>query len=201
MGGAEGRSFENLFRSADGARDNFLSRLFGIFSEDVVRYWSRNPNAPYEDLGRPTIHTEGQWHTLDFTLRNRRTGHTYATEMKCELSYEGYRYLRLVDCEQLRHHGGQAFRRFLELARPDHGFTVKVAGQPLHTDGAILVWGATSAAGAEAVRERFGLADVLSVEEMLADLHRWHDDAWKERASELRGWSNELFDYLIAQAR
>lgn len=198
MGTVGEDSFERLFRTADGPRDNFLARLFGIFSEDVVRYWCRNPSAPYEDLGRPTIHTpEGRWHTLDFTLRDRRTGFTYAAEMKCELSYEGYRYLRLVDCEQLQHHAGAAFQRFLELAHPDHRLTVKVSGRPLPVDGAILVWGATTTSGAGAVRDRFGLADVLSVEEMISELHTWRDQAWKERATTLRNWSDELFGFLM----
>lgn len=192
--------FEDVFRSADTGRDNFLARLFGIFSEDVVRYWCRNPGAKYQNLGRPTVFTpEGRWHTLDFTLRHRETKKTYASEMKCELAFEGYRYLRLVDCDQLTHHAGAAFARFLELARPGHNLTVKTRGQVMHIDGAVLVWGALTREGADAVSEATGIADVLSVEEMLSDLHRWQDQAWTERVRVLGGWSHELFDYLAGK--
>ncbi len=159
MSGGESQAFEDIFRSADTGRDNFLARVFGIFSEDVVRHWCRNPAAKYEDLGRPTVFTpEGGLHTLDFTLRHRQTGKTYASEMKCELAFEGYRYLRLVDCDQLTHHTGAAFARFLELAHPGHDLTVKLAGRPLRIDGAVLVWGATTSEGAEAVRSTIGIA-------------------------------------------
>lgn len=201
MSTADPATFEGLFRTTDGARDNFLARLFGIFNEDVVRHWCRNPAATYEDLGRPTVFTqEGCWHTLDFTLRDRRTGRTYASEMKCELSFEGYRYLRLVGSDQLDHHAGAAFQRFLELSRPGHGLVVKVAGRPTQVDGAILVWGATTESGERAVRERFGLADVLSVEQMISDLHRWDDEEWAARTATLRRWCNELFEFLNGKA-
>ena len=49
-------TFEALFRTSSSSRDKFLARLFGLFSEDLVRLWCRNPKAPYEDLGRPNIH-------------------------------------------------------------------------------------------------------------------------------------------------
>jgi hypothetical protein len=52
--------FPMLFRSSSSARDKFLSRLFGIFSEEIVRIWCRAPDAPYEDLGRPTIRYGGR---------------------------------------------------------------------------------------------------------------------------------------------
>ncbi len=32
-------TFEQFFRSDKSARDKYLSRLFGIFNENVVKYW------------------------------------------------------------------------------------------------------------------------------------------------------------------
>lgn len=46
---------EDLFNTGNAARDNFRSRLFGMFSEDVVRYWAANEKSPYGCIGRPTI--------------------------------------------------------------------------------------------------------------------------------------------------
>jgi hypothetical protein len=187
---------EQVFSSRDRARDNFLSRVFGIFNEEIVRTWCANRNSPFVDLGRPTIHTPaGRWHTLDFTLRDVE-GRTFVSEMKCELAYEGYRYLRLTGTAQLDHHKGDAFLRFLQLATPTHDLVVKVGGVPVSVDGVILVWGATTPAGVESVTRVRGIADVLSVEEMLNDLRRWEDPSWRQRVHQLRGWCAELFDFL-----
>ncbi len=195
-------NLESLFRTNVASRDNFLSRIFGIFSEEVVRFWCANPAAAFTDLGRPTLHTpEGKWHTLDFTLRDTVNGQTYVAELKCELAYDQYRYLRLTDHQQLDHHRGAAFIRFLEMARPDHGLITKVGAKPVAIDGAILIWGATTPDGVAAVKESLGVADVLSIEEMVNDLHRWEDDAWMTRVHQLKSWSNELFDHLAPGSR
>jgi hypothetical protein len=53
-------SFEDFFHSESPARDKFLSRLFGLFSEDVVRHWCGCPEAPYGDLGRPFLRAVGE---------------------------------------------------------------------------------------------------------------------------------------------
>jgi hypothetical protein len=191
--------FEKLFRSSDPRRDKFLSRLFGLFSEDVVRHWALAEEAKYKDLGRPTLFKEGvpRWHTLDFTLRDRSTGQTFISEMKSELEFESYRYLRLADPRQLDHHKGAAFLKFIQMARDPMAFEVRIVGKTVKVDGAILVWGAITPEGRDATIAEYGFADVLSVEEMLRDLRRWDPPAWKQRVDELRRWSLELFDGLV----
>lgn len=192
------RTFEDLFRTDKPARDKYLSRLFGLFSEEVVRYWCACSPADYEDLGRPTLRLPSQQrgHTLDFTFRHRCTGRVYVGELKCELEFENYRYLRLTDTSQLEHHRSPAFQTLLQAAREPEAFQVKVNGRPLRVDGAILVWGATTPAGSAAVRAAYGFADVFSVESMLDDLRRWAPASWRERVAELREWSMSLFNYL-----
>ena len=192
---------EAVFRSGDPKRDNFLSRVFGIFSEEVVRQWCANPKSPCVDLGRPTLYTpDGRRHTLDFTFHNQETGGTYIAEMKCELAYDGYRYLRLIDAAQLDHHQGAAFLRFLELTNPDHNLVAKVGGETVVADGVMLVWGATTKEGVESVKQRRGIADVLSVEEMMNDLRDWSDPQWSLRVGQLRGWCFELFDFISPES-
>ncbi len=190
------RDIEQLFRSGDPKRDNFLSRVFGIFNEEIVRMWCANPNSPLLDLGRPTVYTpEEKRHTLDFTFRDQNNA-IFVAEMKCELAYDGYRYLRLTESAQLDHHQGDAFLRFLELASPGHSLVAKVGGSPIRVDGVMLVWGATTAPGIESVKSKRGIADVLSVEVMIGDLRRWDDAQWKQRVEQLRGWCSEMFDFL-----
>ena len=99
--------FDSFFKTPNSPRDKYLSRLFGLFNEDVVRHWCALPETPYSDLGRPTLKLPGEarGYTLDFTLQHKGTGQVFVSEMKCWLEYEGYRYLRLpgqISCEVSR---------------------------------------------------------------------------------------------------
>mgnify|MGYP000523508818 CR=1 FL=1 len=81
---------------APGSRGKYLSRVFGIFSEEIVRIWAADPRAPFEDLGRPTLRVDGEdgYSTLDFTLRSRDTELIFPAELKCEIEYQGYLHAR-----------------------------------------------------------------------------------------------------------
>ena len=180
-------------------RDKFLSRLFGIFSEEVVRAWCTLPSSPYEDIGRPYLKYahESRGHTLDFTLRDRITGELYVAEMKCELEFERYRYLLLTGPEQVKHHEqGAAFKKFMGLSRNPGELQVSVRGRQVEVAGTVLVWGAATAQGADAVREHYGLHDLLTVDGMLPDLRSDPPEGWSRLMDEFRSWSAELFDFL-----
>jgi hypothetical protein len=194
------RPLEDIFRTSLPARDKFLSRLFGLFSEEVVRHWAAQPAARYEDLGRPSLFSEGTYrHTLDFTLRDRGSGRVFISELKCELEFENYRYLRLQDVAQLRtEKRPAAFQAFVEMARRPTAYAVKAGGRWLPVDGAVLVWGATTAEGRKAVIAATGLADVLSIEDMVRDLRDWGATTWTGRIDELRTWTAALFDWLAS---
>src|SRR5688500_205868 len=87
--------FERLFRTESQARDNYRSRMFALFSEEIVRAWSRNERAPYRDVGRPTLWVGNAFATLDFTLQRRSDGKLFVAEQKAELAWAGYKQLRL----------------------------------------------------------------------------------------------------------
>jgi hypothetical protein len=185
--------FEGLFRSGDARQDNLRSRLFGLFSEEVVRFWADGDQAPYEELGRPTLWTGSAFTTLDFTLRSRSTGLMYVAEQKVELAFEGYRYLRLTSAAQIQHHATKrAFDWFLDLARDPTAHEVKVKARHCEVAGAILVWGAITPKGRASAIAAYGLADVLSLEDMLRDLQDRDDPAWRARVAELRDWADGL---------
>ena len=190
--------FEYFFKTSEPTRDKYLSRLFALFSEQVVRAWCACPEAPYEDLGRPTLCTPGlnRGHTLDFTLRRKDTCRTYVAELKCELEFNSYRYLRLTGPDQLLHHKSVAFQKLLQVAECSTALDVRLKGLPLLVDGAILVWGAITEEGRNAVKEAHGFADVLSLEAMLVDLQSWAPDGWAGIVSRHHGWTNELFEFL-----
>jgi hypothetical protein len=193
-------NFEDIFRSSEPSRDKYLSRLFALFSEQAVRAWCACPDAPYEDLGRPTLYQSCQTrgHTLDFTMRRRDSGKKYVSELKCELEYDGYRYLRLRSADQLRHHTSPAFEKFLRTAKDPTAFDVRCKGHSEAVDGAILIWGAVAPEGHEVVMREFAFADVLSVEKILEDLRVWAPAAWTDLISRHRNWTNELFDFLVS---
>lgn len=190
-------TFESIFKTGDIRRDNFRSRLFGMFSEDIVRFWARG-DAPYRALeGRPTIYEGAGYATIDFTLERCADGRRFVAEQKAELAWAGYAYLRLDSAKQLDHHRGRPpFEWFLEAARDPTKRLVKTAGKVTPVDGAILVWGAVSAEGRADARAVFGLEDVLSLEEMLADLRARHDPDPAAHVGTLASYASELFDAL-----
>lgn len=156
-------AFEDVFKTGDLPQDNFRSRLFGMFSEDIVRFWAKG-DAPYRVLdGRPTIYEGTAYATIDFTLERCDDGRLFIAEQKAELAWMKYAYLRLENAAQVDHHRGRPpFDWFLEAAREPSKRLVKTAGKVTPIDGAILVWGAVSEQGRTAAMAELGLADVLS---------------------------------------
>ncbi len=195
--------FQQLFQTHNLDRDNFLSRVFGIFNEKIVRCWAHDPHAPYEDLGRPTLQLPilQRQCTLDFTFRSRADGRIYIAEMKCELAYQNYRYLTLEHPAQLDHHAHRpAFQIFLDAAQnPGHYHdNVRVqGGDPLPIHGAILVWGRYTDEGRDRVMAHYGFADVLSLENIVRDLLVWQNQEYMNLICNYQRWCMELFNGLL----
>ena len=190
---------EALFRTDEPRRGAYLSRLFAFFSEEVVRHWAACEQAPYRDLGRPTVwDEEGRRHTLDFTLQRTSDGARFVTEMKCEIQFENYRYLSLRDGSEIDHHvAGAAFAKLLRLAREPNALRVTISGKGAQDlVGAMLVWGVVTEEGRRAAMERYGFADVLGVEDMLRDLGEWQPREWADWVATRKRWSDELFNSL-----
>jgi hypothetical protein len=105
--------FCTLFKSPSQfrSRDKFLARLFGIFSEEIVRIWCKSKNASYDDIGRPRIFIppSKKGCTLDFTLKSRNDGKIYIAEMKCWVEYQNYKFLTLQSANQLEELSNAAF--------------------------------------------------------------------------------------------
>lgn len=187
-------------------QDKFLSRLFGIFSEKIVRIWASDERAPYEDLGRPTVRMQRgneKGATYDFTLRERKTGRVFVCEQKCELEYQNYKYIELKEPEQLEHHKGNlkhptSFARFLDVGKNPGVYRISVPGeQPMTVSGIILIWGKVLKIGKEKVRERYGIYDVLSLEDIVNQLLFWESKNYYRLIKERQDWSNTLFEDLV----
>jgi hypothetical protein len=190
--------FERLFWTENARRDNFRSRLFGMFSEEIVRVWGKNDSAPYRYVGRPTLWRGSARFTLDFVLERQDDGKCFVAEQKAELAWASYSQLRLVAPGQVASHVGKpAFDWFLDLARAPASSIVKVGARVVPVDGAVLVWGAITPHGRETVIAEYNFADVLSLEQMLADLRAWRDPNWEQQITELREWTDGLLGDLV----
>ncbi len=194
--------FEALFRTQLPSRDKLLARLFGIIGEDVVRLWAACDAAPYRDLGRPTIRRRGakDWSTLDFTFATKDGSLVYVAEMKCELEYQNYRYMKLTDPAQLDHHNKPAFKMLLTAAAEPDQVTATIRSGSVAVHGAILVWGEASQAGCDSVKARYGFKDVLTVSSMIRDLNTWQPNEWTSFVADRKRWANELFEGLLTLA-
>ncbi len=190
--------FQAIFRQGgkNPARAKLLSRVFGIFSEEIVRIWANDERSPYLHLGRPTIKPtdEGKGFTLDFALKSRSTGYVYVTEMKCEIEYQNFRYFVLEEKEQLNHHNKPAFKVFLDTARCASTQVVTVDGKQIKIDGAILIWGAATPQGKRTVIESTGMHDVLAVADICHDLVNWGNVEYKDLLATRGLWCAELFE-------
>jgi hypothetical protein len=187
-------------QGAHSARGKYLARLFGIFSEEVVRIWAADDRCVFKGCGRPTLKLQGKNRgaTLDFTLEHRHTGLRYVAELKCEIEFQNYRYFELSDVSQLDHHRKDAFRALLNAAKEPSTQEVCVGGKRVEIHGAILIWGAATSEGRRAVKDEKHFFDVLTVADMLRDLCVWENQAYKALLAERRQWTNELFDGLAS---
>lgn len=191
-------SFEHLFKSGDRDRDKFLSRLFGIFSERIVRVWCEDHRSKYSDLGRPTLKSENERKgcTLDFTFKSRQDGHVFVGELKCELEFQDYHFLKLTSFSDLEHHKSKTFARFLKVARNPGEYMVTVNRKSIQVAGAILVWGSVDGNGRAAVMKENGFKDVLSLEEIIAQLQDWGNEGYRRLLDERAHWCQNLFEQL-----
>jgi len=185
----------SLFRDGPTEKGNFLSRVFGIFNEEIIRIWARDEGSPYNlHERRPTLYEGSRGYTLDFLLE--KNGELFVAEMKCEIQYQDYRYWRLTNPKQLEHHlSKKAFELFLRLSLDSQSVPVK-AGKPIEVKGTVLVWGAATPAGIRAVQDQFGISDVLTVESCIRDLIKWNNQAYLALLHEREQWLSSLFNGL-----
>jgi hypothetical protein len=184
------------FKSGPPQKGAYLSRLFGIFNEEVIRIWASDPRSPYEvSPKRPTLYEMGKPYTLDFLFM--RDGRSFVGEMKCEIQYQDYVYWRLSEPQQLEHHRNKkAFQLFLALSMAPSSVRVRVAGGEVEVHGSVLVWGAATADGIEAVKKQYGIADVLTIEGCIADLISWESESYLRLLQERESWASSLFRAL-----
>ena len=193
--------FVSLFKQdeADRKRGKYLSRLFGIFSEDIVRIWAADKKCHYEDLGRPSIRFEGKTYTLDFTFQHKQSRKVYIVEQKCEIEFQNYKFFILDKKEQLSHHikAKKAFMAFLEAAKKNI-ISASISKQEIKIDGTILIWGAATQKGINDIKLEYEIDDILTLEKIIDDLILWRNDNFYKFVKDRIVWSNEMLSGLLA---
>jgi hypothetical protein len=197
----------SLFEGGDPALAAFSARLLGLFAEDAVRAWCRLSDSPYEALpGRPTLKAAGQvrGHTLDFLLRRRGTAQWYVTELKAWPAFEHGRFAVLDDpakVERVIPYAREAMEALLRTARDPSATAVTADGKPVDDiGGAILVWACVTPEGRSGAMERFGFADVLGLDRIVADLAAQRPSDWIEHIAARRQACEDLFDLVTGHA-
>ena len=201
MLGANKMDFVSLFKQdeADRKRGKYLSRLFGIFSEDIVRIWAADEKCHYEDLGRPSIRFEGETYTLDFTFQHKQSKKVYIVEQKCEIEFQNYKYFILDKREQLFHHikAKKAFVAFLEAAKKNI-ISASISKQEMKIDGTILIWGAATPKGINDIKLEYEIDDIFTLEKIIDDLILWRNEDFYKFVRDRIVWSNEMLSGLLA---
>ena len=201
MLGVNKMDFVSLFKQdeADRKRGKYLSRLFGIFSEDIVRIWAADKKCHYEDLGRPSIRFEGKTYTLDFTFQHKQSRKVYIVEQKCEIEFQNYKFFILDKKEQLSHHikAKKAFMAFLEAAKKNI-ISASISKQEIKIDGTILIWGAATPKGINDIKLEYEIDDILTLEKIIDDLILWRNENFYKFVRDRIVWSNEMLSGLLA---
>jgi len=190
---------ETLFRTTDASRDKFLARLFGLFSEEIVRGWCANEKSKYKNLGRPRVRTRDREKEfiLDFTLQDRKSQEVFVSEQKFWPEYQGYRFLRLDSADSLEGFATESFRCFRLAAMHPESVSVFINRNLISISGGIFITGAVTSRGFKELRQVPSFRDVLTLEQLIDDLRSWNDRNYEELLAKRRAWSLELIDGLL----
>ncbi len=199
------RRFQEFFGS-DYKRDSFMAMLLGTFIERSGEAWCSTTGCRYKHLGRPTIRERGTKNksTVDY-LWEDASGKQYVGEAKCWISYDNYRRFpltlaKLQAFERLK--GNNPLKFFLRYTRDPTAFDVDYTRfegdkpQRCSPCGSIIVWSSLAPGAKSELMNHYGLADVLSFEELLDGIHPQASAQWTSHLGTLRGWATDLFDFI-----
>ena len=191
----------------DYKRASYLSRVFGIFYEDLIKYcWAEEG---YSLRGRPSVYDMDDNYlkkTYDYMVE--KNGKKFIVEAKCYVAYQNFTEMelttRLLD-KYATPSDNSAFQFFLKLGSEKELFNkykfyysdVKTGEKnPFSPDGKILIWARVTKDEDEKkrIKEKYNFSDLLSVEEMINKNKK--NDAYKY-IQDLKNWTDDLFKKLL----
>lgn len=200
-------NFKNLFTNSSETRNNFLARVFGVFSEEIVKFWLANENCPYLSCGRPTIFDSNNKKValLDFTIRSKNDNKLFIVEQKNLIAFKKGT-LRFMSNDE-------AFNKnFLKWSRdkakqtvawnlflnPLTEYQVKVKGEEIVNFGKILIWPSFDENKKNSMISQLAIDEILSLEIIHAQLITWKDPKYQDWINARIRWTEELFDQLTS---
>ena len=208
-------------KSGDSPKDNFLARLFGLFSEEIIRiaYKKGKSKKNFTYLGRPTIYKKSEYgvkgargDTVDFLLEDV-DGNIFVTEMKCELTFDDYRCIELVNERPIERHrkNKPAFKELLDLGKSIKDGRGELDYVITYTDcagnrgciansnrvaGIALVWGKVAQTGLEHLKEKYNITHIISLEDVMNDLIKNENEDYLELIQVRQSWCDSLFEHM-----
>ena len=194
----------NLFTdNLNSKQVNFLSRIVGVFSEEIVRFWLENERCKYINIGRPQVSTSGdpKNYTLDFLLQNTKTKKYFIAEQKCFFGFKNGTLKKISEVETFTMEFEKwstkksistiAWDRFINFDKDTS--VVSNKQKKYSVSGKVLIWASYDKKAKENFQKKYKLSDVISFEHIIRDLKDWSDESYIKFIKEKQKWINELF--------
>lgn len=184
-------NFDSLFRSPDPERNAFMVSVFNLFSSAIVQCWVQDARSPFDDLGKGSLRKSGASRGISLDVTVGRRNRVYGGLLRCDLSVDP----PLTDAAQVVQ-DTKSFKLFLDAAANPSKYTVVIDGKKHDLAGLLLVWSCVDEKAVRAARREHGLADVLSLEQIIADLIGWGNRDFQLLLDRRVAWSHDLFKGL-----
>ena len=190
-------------------KTNFLSRILGVFSENIVDFWLENEKCPYRSLGRPSLYSvdNKKLATLDFTFQNKSDNKNYIVEQKCFFGFKNGKLCSMSTYEifikefekwsTAKANSTPAWKYFSNFSK--ERYDVKVKTKKIETEGTILLWASCEKEGAEKFQEELGISKIIGVDSIISDLKQWEDNNYSKFIDTRKNWIIELLDNLYVK--
>lgn len=198
-----------LYSKENKLKVNFLSRIYGVFSEEIVKIWCDNENnKEFEYIGKPHINIGNRKPLeLDHLLKSKNT--YFIVEQK---NFHGYKNGKLASMEDTdsffknfetwskeksKNQKSKAWDIFINFR--EHPKEVKYNGESFPDIKTLLIWSKGTPEGKRKFIENsgIGVSEVLFLLDIKNDLIQWDDQKYKELIKGKKEWIDELFNDLL----
>lgn len=192
---------------------NFLSRIFGVFSEEIVKIWCANDliNEGYKYIGKPHIKIKDKKRPLelDHLLYSEIKNEYYLVEQK---SFHGYKNGKLASMEDTdiflksfktwsrgksKNQKSKAWDIFINFV--EHPMEVNCNGNSYHDIKTLLIWSKGTPEGKRKFIDNsgIGVSEVLFLIDLKNALIQCEDQQYKALIDKKKKWIDELFIDLL----
>lgn len=194
---------------SDYDKANYLSRLFAIFYENLLKFWLERKGFSLK--GRPSVYSKkGKYlrKTFDYTVE--RNGKYYIIEAKSYLAFQNSTQIVLsLDILDGWFGYEDSLQFFCELGskdKPYDNYTFKNDYGKFVPHGKILFWAKIKKDEVAIMRRKYHLSYIFSVEEAIKNMAKETKKKsrkgieYSKEVLKFKKWSNVLFNALLNSA-